>query len=426
MIGAKIKILVLGIGQSNFLNALYGAIIMRDNSFDFKIDVLSHLPNDSHNQSIDIFSERFNFNFYIKKLSSLKKNLIFVKQLPKSFFIEVFFFELSQTKSIKKALQMCKRLALKKYIYNKYIVVEYFDVVHFHFCTRSNLEYLHFIGKESKVICSFWGSDLWRASNIRDNYYVSKALNNANIITAQTPEMALALKAKYGIHLSDKIKDVRFTISTAIYDAINIYRNDVQALQEFRQQYNLLPEKLVVALGHNAFQENNHLQLIEAMSTLPMEFKNKVIFVLHLSYGRVEDYLKILKHQMKNAIDLEFKIIEDFMNPEEIAKLRLVTDVMIHAPISDALSGTMTEVLYAGNKVVTGGWLSFGILRRNGIYFDEFEKFDQLSIKLVEVLANVKLDLHQRETNKRQIESFLFPDKTSNDWITLFKESTNE
>jgi hypothetical protein len=33
------------------------------------------------------------------------------------------------------------------------------------------------------------------------------------------------------------------------------------------------------------------------------------------------------------------------MNPIEISKLRLVTDIMIHAPISDALSGTMTEVL---------------------------------------------------------------------------------
>jgi hypothetical protein len=319
------------------------------------------------------------------------------------FFLEIFFFELSQKKSVLKALRFCKRLALKEYIYKNYISTGSFDVLHFHFCTRSNLEYLHFVKKEVKVICSFWGSDLWRVSNIRDNFYVSKALNNADVITVQTPEMALALKAKYGN-----------------------FRNNVQALEEFKLKYQLVEGKLIIQLGHNAFQENNHLKMIEALRSLPKSYKNKMIFILHLSYGRKVQYLADIKNAVIESPDLEFRILDEFMNPIEISKLRLVTDIMIHAPISDALSGTMTEVLYAGNTVIAGGWLPFGILRRNEIQFEEFEEFENLVPKLIQTIEKIELNFDKKIGNKKHIESFLFPNRTSADWIELLKNLNNE
>ncbi|WP_396179431.1 hypothetical protein [Flavobacterium sp.] len=422
----KTNVLVLGIGQSNFLNALYGEILKRDNTFNFSIDVLAHLPNDNHNETNTVFTESLNFDKHLSEISWWKKNWIFCKAIVRVFFLEIFFFELSQKKSVLKALRFCKRLALKEYIYKNYISTGSFDVLHFHFCTRSNLEYLHFVKKEVKVICSFWGSDLWRVSNIRDNFYVSKALNNADVITVQTPEMALALKAKYGNHLSNKVKDLRFTISVANYEAINFFRNNVQALEEFKLKYQLVEGKLIIQLGHNAFQENNHLKMIEALRSLPKSYKNKMIFILHLSYGRKVQYLADIKNAVIESPDLEFRILDEFMNPIEISKLRLVTDIMIHAPISDALSGTMTEVLYAGNTVIAGGWLPFGILRRNEIQFEEFEEFENLVPKLIQTIEKIELNFDKKIGNKKHIESFLFPNRTSADWIELLKNLNNE
>lgn len=422
----KTNVLVLGIGQSNFLNALYGEIVKRDDTFNFDIDVLNHLPNDNHNETNAVFTENLNFDKHLNELSWGKKNWIFCKAMMRSFFREIFLFELSQKKTVKKALQYCKRLALKEYIYQTQIKPKKYDVLHFHFCTRVNLEYLYFIKNDSKVVCSFWGSDLWRASNRRDNYYVSKALENAKVITVQTPEMALALKAKYGIHLSEKVKDLRFTISTSIYEAINVYRNDTEALNEFKQKHQFHAEKHLVVLGHNAHKENNHIQMIEALQLLPVNYKNKIIFILHLSYGRKEAYIEALGKVIEQASDLEFRILNEFMNPEETSKFRLVTDVMIHAPISDALSGTMTEVLYAGNKVIAGGWLPFGMLRRNKIQYEEFERFENLPLKLVEILENSESEVFKNQDNKKHIEDFLFPDRTSMEWIELFKNLKNE
>ncbi len=418
----KIKVLVLGIGQSNFLNALYGEILKRDNCFDFKIDSLKHLPNDSYNEIATIFSEILNFDAYIDALSRHKKRWIFFKEVTKSFFLRAILLELSEQKSIKRALRICKELAVKKYVYRHYIAPQKYDVLHFHFCIRSNLEYVHFIGKETKVICSYWGSDLWRASNTRNNYYVNTALNNATVITMQTPEMGQALKAKHGIHLDHKMRYLRFTMNTATCDAINLYRNDQVALEAFRRKYDFPNDKIIVALGHNAFQENNHLAMIKAVNLLPKEITDKMVFALHISYGRKDAYIKVLKKEVKNSQNAVFRIIDEFMAPDVVAKLRLVTDIMIHAPISDALSGTVIEVLYAGNKVMLPGWLSFGLLRRNDISYNEFNDFEDLPEKLMQLYKQLPIDQQVAATNKLNIEKLLFPDRTSADWIKLFKE----
>lgn len=418
----QIKVLVLGIGQSNFLNALYGEILKRDASFNFDIDVLNHLPNDEHNECATVFSESLHLKNYLETLTSAKKNWIFFKECTRYFFLEVFLFELSQKKSVTKALRTCKELALKKNIYHRYIAPKKYDVLHFHFCTRSNLEYLHFIGSETKVICSYWGSDLWRTSNIRNNYFVSKALQNATFITLQTPEMGLALKAKHGIHLDCKLRYLRFTMNTATCDAINMYRNDQTALKAFKHKYNLPEDKIIVAIGHNAFQENNHVEIIKALNLLPDGLKEQVVIVLHLSYGRREKYLTILKQQVVSSVNLSFVLLEEFMNPDEISKLRLVTDIMIHAPISDALSATMLEVLYAGNKVIAGGWLPYGILSRNHIVYHAFNDFEDLPEKLTQLCEQLPMDEQVVTTNKRNIEKLLFPDRTTADWIRLFKD----
>jgi len=422
----KSKILILGIGQSNFLNQLYGEILKENDSYDFNIDTLTHLPNDKHNRSNEVFQEVLDFNQYLPQISKWQKINIFVNAIKKTFYKEAFLFELNQKKSIKSAIKNCKRLALKEYVYLNHIEPKNFDVLHFHFCVSSNLEYLHFIKKSTKVICSFWGSDLFRVSDIYNNYYVSKALNNANLITVQSPEMGLLVKAKYGMNLNDKIRDIRFTLSKDIYEFIDLYRNNTKVLDEFKAKYNLKKENFLIALGHNAFKENNHIKMIESLNGLSEEYKNKITLILHLSYGGNKEYIDNLKKVIQQIKDLDIKIIEDFLGPQEISKLRLITDIMVQAPISDALSGAMTEVLYANNKVIVGGWLPYGILRRNHIQFEEFDYFRELPLKLIESLKVENFKVTTGNKNQINIEKFLFPVKTSNDWIKLFNTLINE
>jgi glycosyltransferase involved in cell wall biosynthesis len=414
----KIKVLVLGIGQSNFLNQLYGEILKINTNFSFHIDNSTHLPNDNYNETNNVFKENLDFAQYYNKIPKWKKLFVFLQSCKKKFYKEAFLFELNQKRTIRKAIKRCQEYALKEYIYKNYIKTKKFDLIHFHFCTFYNLEYLHFVEKEAKVICSFWGSDLYRMGNVYNDYYVGKALNKATLITVQSPEMALVIKAKYGMHLSDKIRDVRFTISTEIYNEINLNRSNKKLLAEFREKYKI--KNYLVALGHNAFKENNHLKMIKVLHKLPEEYKNNISFLMHLGYGGEPKYLKELKNAILENNSLDIIIIDDFLSPQEISKLRLITNVMIQAPESDALSGAMVEVLYAGNNVIAGAWLPYGILRRNNIHFEEIDKFEELPLKLIKTLENLQHNLNTGIVNMQNIETFLFPERTSDDWINLF------
>jgi hypothetical protein len=70
--------------------------------------------------------------------------------------------------------------------------------------------------------------------------------------------------------------------------------------------------------------------------------------------------------------------------------------------------------------------LPFGILRRNEIQFEEFEEFENLVPKLIQTIEKIELNFDKKIGNKKHIESFLFPNRTSADWIELLKNLNNE
>ena len=69
--------------------------------------------------------------------------------------------------------------------------------------------------------------------------------------------------------------------------------------------------------------------------------------------------------------------------------LRLRTDIMIQVPDSDAFSATMIEVMFGGGILITGAWLPYGKLKRNGIYHCELEEFKYLAVNLQDIIENL-------------------------------------
>ena len=93
---------------------------------------------------------------------------------------------------------------------------------------------------------------------------------------------------------------------------------------------------------------------------------------------------------------------------------------IIQMPITDALSGTMTEVLYAGKSVVAGSWLPYNILKKHDIHFYELKDFENLPEFLESFLTNFESYKLRNKSNAHAIRQFLFPERTTRDWINLF------
>lgn len=421
MISEKIKILVLGIGQSNFLDQLYGGVAKETDRFKFSIDGY-HDFSKGINKSSRIYSNHYDFKTI--SISKTQRRLSLLKFAKKKLFYEVLFFEISQKSSYKKIKKLLFNLAVTKHRVDKINISDNFNIYHFHFCTPNNLMMIYFLPKEANIICSFWGSDLMRSTGVSNVFYVQKALSKAKQITVQTPEMAEMLYCKYGRKFTSKTTNLRFTIDENIYREIDIMGNDEDELSGFRNKYSIPSNKTIIAIGHNAFEENNHLQIIQALADLPDTILEQCVFLLHLSYGGNKKYIDKLIHLVQAQERMSFIFIHDFLGSREIALLRNCVNILIQMPISDALSGAMTEVLYAGNQVIAGGWLPYGFFRRSKIDFFEVDNFSQIPLLLTSILQNRKneaMETARSQKNKENIRRNFFPSQTTPEWIKLFE-----
>jgi len=408
----KNKILVLGIGQSNFLNQLYENLIIENPSLAIDIDGYRDISKGKNLSSDFEYDNYFDLKkVRIKKIDLFKK---IIQLLFGSFFWKIVFFELTQELTFKKFIELIKEYSRAKHIAENYIQPKNYQIFHFHFCTPRNLKYLYFLPENTKSICSFWGSDLLRATGSSNVFYVQLALQKATVITVQTRELAEILFCKYGRDFTEKTQYLPFTISTKIYDSIDKYKLNYNKIEEFKIKYKIPLDKKVIVISHNAFRENNHIKVLQELRNLPDSVKKEITLVLPLTYGQDQEYINEL-----NAIlieDIKIVLILDYFDSDEIALLRLATDIMIQMPLSDALSGTMTEVLYAGNKVIAGSWLPYGLLRRNGIVFSEIDNFSDLTTTIEKLLNSIEIN-----DNQGIIKSLLFPDTTTPLWNNLFK-----
>src|SRR5690606_32383906 len=128
----------------------------------------------------------------------------------------------------------------------------------------------------------------------------------------------------------------------------------------------------------------NHLEIIHQLASLPESNKKELKFVFLMTYANKDkiNYAKQIAIACEVA-GLNFHLITDFLTPKNLALLKLSTDVFIHLPESDAMSGTLLEAAYAGNKVITGSWLPYKKFKQCGMIYQEINNFNQLPAELM-------------------------------------------
>jgi len=280
--------------------------------------------------------------------------------------------------------------------------------------------YIHFLPQNAHTICSFWGSDLMRNTGVSNVFYVAKALKKAYKITIQSEELAQILVFKYGRELQPKIVINQFTINTEIYNQIDALKDQTEIINQFKIAHRIPIDKLIISVSHNAFSANNHYKILDNLQLLAPNYKEQIALILPLGYGGNEQSIAELKTYCAAKIDIPTTILTDFFNPKNTALLRLSTHLMIQMPISDALSGAMTEVLYTGNAVITGSWLPYGILKSNKLPLIEAYDFAQLPLLVAQFIDHFEQHQRVNSNNAHAIKTFLFPDTTSKQWISLF------
>ena len=411
------KILVLGVGQHNFLYYLYSALKSYNKSYTVAAPFVRELD-----KSVKSDHSIYNNELVSQKFSILNYIHAFLLILFDGFLYQTFFFILFVERKFKKAVHFVLKYGQAKAFFLQNDNFNSFDSFHFHYLQYSYVRELFLIPKGKKIVCTFWGSDLLRTADILNIYIIKKALNKATTITCQSLELKEIILSKYGRHLERKINVAMFPIDAKTYEAIDAYKGNELSINEFRSTYKYSSEKINVLIGHNGSTFNNHEKIINALAELQQ--KEKVHLIVNLNYGLPESDKESYKRKLTKALEnseMSFVVLENFFSGDELAISRLASEVFIHMPISDALSGTMLEMLYASNIVLTGSWLPYKTFVNAGLKYYEVSDFSTLPSVFDKVLGQYEAEKEKVNQNHNAIQESFFGDSIIAKWNQILK-----
>ena len=289
------------------------------------------------------------------------------------------------------------------------------DIVHVHYAYPYILKILPYLSNDIKTIITYWGSDLLRVDDKKLMSF-KKAVMKADKLVTMTSDLKTELIRIYGDSVSKKISVIDMGISA--FDSIDEKREDIPgAKKRFVGEDNC--KKSVVTIGYNAGKGQQHLKVLSALSKMPQPQKDNLILLLPLTYQREDtDYLdEIMKSVASTQIDAI--CLANFMDNEQIADLCLCTDIFINAQITDALSSSMLEHIYANSIVINGDWLKYGFLNEMGIDCLTFSRFSDLPDLLRRIIEH-ELVLKDSRDNAAKLKQHCSWDASRDKWNMLY------
>ncbi|MEZ4897619.1 MAG: hypothetical protein R2806_12320 [Saprospiraceae bacterium] len=248
-----------------------------------------------------------------------------------------------------------------------------FDFIHFHYSHiiywplqywwhRFAYHFLHTI----------WGSDFYRTASWRQSIFYRFYLKMDGISFANSKTRdAFALKYP---RLSNRLHTARFGLTSL--DFIDKIESDENKSDWCR--YLKLPENLpIVCLGYNASPTHQHLPVLDVLKKY-YQTDHPYHLVLLLTYGNTDDlYFEKIKQSLDTA-PFAYTMVTNYLKPEDLARLRLATAVLIHVPVTDQLSAAFQEALYCGSQVIAGNWLPYQDLKERGITWHDIGKMEDV------------------------------------------------
>lgn len=300
----------------------------------------------------------------------------------------------------------------------KYILKnsETIDCLHMHFV---KLEYLRNIkkyrNKFKNIIVTFWGSDLLRLQKNKEKEMYELLLISDNIVVGPL-NMQEALEKIFGKKFSYKFNYSIF--GTPVLEKIKKLKS-VNNRKGILEKFDLPIDKYIITCGYNGKSTQQHELILNGISLCDDCIKEKICLVLPMGYGYEKSYFNYIEEKL-SKLNIEYIIDENFYDINDIAELRISSDIFIHAQLTDGFSSSVVEYIYADNILINGDWLDYPVLDKYNVYYLKFSDYRQLARVVTDVINNI-----DEEKNKvRKSNDFLYKIRSweyvKNEWQKLY------
>jgi glycosyltransferase involved in cell wall biosynthesis len=290
-----------------------------------------------------------------------------------------------------------------------------YDIIEFHYVATWQYFLLKKLKNYHKVILFYWGSDLYE-----DKYYIKKPTHDlSGHLVFATKSMASDFLKLCGNDNLKKIHYLHFGVTMLEFI------KEIEAKfnrKEIKRHLGISEDSFIITCGHNGYELMQHETIIENINKVKESLPVNYILVFPFAYRFNEEYYQYIKRLLE-SYRLNFKFIIDFMTMQDVARLRLITDVHINFVTSDGLNASMLENLYANSVVINGDWLKYDTLNEMNIYCIQAER-ESLYQKIDDVSNNYSFYLNKSANNKSIIYDHFAWGNAIKNWLKLYREIT--
>ncbi|NCB06160.1 MAG: hypothetical protein EOM69_11675, partial [Clostridia bacterium] len=245
-----------------------------------------------------------------------------------------------------------------------------FDVIQTNYLVPKSLFLSRGLKTESnRWVCSFWGSDLLRASD-HTLRVCARLMKRADKITLHKQEMQERFERAAGTALSPKIVQLRCGIIGL--DALEKAKTQTTPAR-CKEHFGIALNTLAVAVGYSAGEEHRHLPIVKELSKLPDGILRRLTLVFQMNYGgHREGYVQEVAKEA-GKLPCQSVFVEKFLEPDELALLRMACDAFILSNPTDAYAGALQENLFAGTIALIPKWLRYPQLDELGVDYVSYD-----------------------------------------------------
>lgn len=290
-----------------------------------------------------------------------------------------------------------------------------FDIINIHYLNPFYKPFLGLIrNKSNRLILTMYGSDFYL---LKDSAHKSNMpfFRAAHFITFSTRHMSDDF-VKQNPQFADKVKICRFGLGMLDQiDTINANKEKAGSVFGFPD------DRIVICCGHSTNRRELHSIIIAQLNLLDKSEKDKIFAVFPFTYNLIPELYQEVKEAMQGS-GIQYCILTNHLSDDEIAALRVVTDIMVSVPSSDQMTASMLETLYAGGIVVTGKWLPYDLLDAHEIAYFRIGDHDELAPLLKNLIVSIGNGLTPINTagNQQAIGDLFNWQSAIHDWLAVY------
>jgi len=214
-----------------------------------------------------------------------------------------------------------------------------------------------------RVVGLAYGSDVLRRAKSRD-FLLRVGLKRLDVVAATNNNVLDALVADFPFLTSRLRRVIRFGLP--VFDELQ--KIEATSTAQARSILGFDTSRKLISLGYSASPGQRQIELIDYFAARYEQFDD-CDFVVPVQYGSGSVTASIVEKcaaMNAKAGRTQFCALTKFHDPNQSALMRRATDVLINHSVSDAFSGTVQEVVYAGNLVLAGDHLPYDNMPGSG------------------------------------------------------------